>query len=241
MIKEYIFGKPFETYAVVDRTGIITEVANEDVAKRIGFKKDEADRALSPYGGITWDDSEYVMTYAVDMGKDDIVYGLGENIRGINKRGWIYESKCSDDPIHDEFKSSLYGVHNFIMMSGEKVYGLFIDYPGRVIWDIGYSHINKMQVLVCSENFKLYVINSEVADKKEQYRDIIKQFRKMIGQSYVAPRWAFGFQQSRWGYHAALCTRRYWLWSIRALFQSYREKGLWSAITESTPRPNLWR
>lgn len=218
MIKEYIFGKPFETYAVVDRTGIITEVANEDVAKRIGFKKDEADRALSPYGGITWDDSEYVMTYAVDMGKDDIVYGLGENIRGINKRGWIYESKCSDDPIHDEFKSSLYGAHNFIMMSGEEVYGLFIDYPGRVIWDIGYSHINKMQVLVCSENFKLYVINSEVADKKEQYRDIIKQFRKMIGQSYVAPRWAFGFQQSRWGYQNQ--------GDIEAVVENYRKNNI---------------
>ena len=45
-------------------------------------------------------------SYAMDP--QDILYGLGENIRGINKRGWVYESKCSDDPNHTENKSSLY-------------------------------------------------------------------------------------------------------------------------------------
>ena len=34
-------------------------------------------------------------SYAMDP--QDILYGLGENIRGINKRGWVYESNCSDD------------------------------------------------------------------------------------------------------------------------------------------------
>lgn len=218
MIKEYILGKPFETYAITDKTGVITEIATETTLKQIGLKKAKANQALEPYGGITWDDSEYVMTYTVDMGKDDIVYGLGENIRGINKRGWIYESKCSDDAIHDEFKSSLYGAHNFIMMSGEKIYGLFIDYPGRVIWDIGYLDMNKMRVIVCNENLKMYVITSEAADKTLQYKDIIKQFRKMIGKSYVAPRWAFGFQQSRWGYKNQT--------DIEAVVDNYRKNNI---------------
>ena len=30
--------------------------------------------------------------------------------------------------------------------------------------------------------------------------DIVKQFRKMIGRSYIPPKFAFGFGQSRWGY-----------------------------------------
>ena len=33
------------------------------------------------------------------MGPEDKVYGLGENVRGIDKRGWVYESNCSDDQI----------------------------------------------------------------------------------------------------------------------------------------------
>ncbi len=194
MIREYIYGKPFETYAVADRMGIVT--ANNS----IGFIKGKADIILAPYGGITWDDSEYVMSYRAHMNKEDIIYGLGENIRGINKRGWLYESKCSDDPNHDEYKISLYGAHNFLIVAGEETYGMFIDYPGRVIFDVGYSDINELEIHVCSENFKVYIIDSEADGKKKQLADIVRQFRKIIGKSYIAPRWAFGFQQSRWGY-----------------------------------------
>ncbi len=32
------------------------------------------------------------------MDEDDIVYGLGESNRGINKRGYCYISNCTDDP-----------------------------------------------------------------------------------------------------------------------------------------------
>lgn len=194
MIKEYIFGKPFETYAVANREGVITLETENTFIKR------KAEEELKPYGGITWDDSEYVLAYTLDMNKDDIIYGLGENVRGINKRGWIYESKCTDESTHDEFRSSLYGAHNFVMVAGEQIYGLFIDYPGRVIWDIGYTITSEMKIIVCSEHFKMYMITSDAIDKKTQYRDIIKQFRKLIGKSYIAPRWAFGYQQSRWGY-----------------------------------------
>ena len=41
-------------------------------------------------------------------------------MRGINKRGWIYEGWCSDDPFHTEDKRSLYGAHNFLLMDGGK-------------------------------------------------------------------------------------------------------------------------
>ena len=33
--------------------------------------------------------------------------------------------------------------------------------------------------------------------------DIVKQFRKIIGRSYIPPKFAFGFGQSRWGYTTA--------------------------------------
>jgi alpha-glucosidase len=37
----------------------------------------------------------------------------------------------------------------------------------------------------------------------ESAYDVTKQFRKIIGKSYVAPKYAFGFGQSRWGYKSA--------------------------------------
>ena len=35
--------------------------------------------------------------FKLTMVDEDAVYGLGEQVRGINKRGFIYESNCADD------------------------------------------------------------------------------------------------------------------------------------------------
>lgn len=80
------------------------------------------------------------------MAEEDIVFGLGENVRGINKRGWIYESKCSDDPNHREDKRSLYGAHNFLIVDGKECFGVFFDYPGKLTFDIGYTDRNVMLI-----------------------------------------------------------------------------------------------
>jgi len=132
-----------------------------------------------------------------ELAPEDIVYGLGESPRGINKRGWIYESYCTDDPFHTETKRSLYAAHNFIVVSGRRSFGLFIDFPARIRWDLGYTAENKAEITVEGEDFGVYLIDGE------QPREIIRTFRAAIGKSYLPPKWAFGYQQSRWSYHNA--------------------------------------
>ena len=213
MVKKYVFGKPFETYAVVNKENILETCESE---RRNFFDKAVMDIALEPYGGITWDrpddaDEGNAMQYRVEMSDSIVVYGLGENVRGINKRGWVYESKCSDDPNHTESKRSLYGAHNFIIIADtdhpEKSKGLFIDYPGRVIFDIGYLDKNELVITVCNENFTAYEITSEKDSESDESRNylysIVRQFRHIIGKSYIPPRWAFGYQQCRWSYMSA--------------------------------------
>ena len=212
MVKKCEYGKPFETYAVVNSENI-SEAAEND--KKALFVEAAMEMALEPYGGITWDRPEdgndmHAMQYRVRMSDGDVVYGLGENVRGINKRGWVYESKCSDDPNHTESKRSLYGAHNFIIIADADnpaaSKGLFIDYPGRVIFDIGYLDKNELVITVCSGNFTAYVVSPAVdsADGSDNHLySIVRQFRHIIGKSYVPPRWAFGYQQCRWSYMSA--------------------------------------
>lgn len=212
MVKKCEYGKPFETYAVVNSENI-SEAAEND--KKALFVEAAMEMALEPYGGITWDRPEdgndmHAMQYRVRMSDGDVVYGLGENVRGINKRGWVYESKCSDDPNHTESKRSLYGAHNFIIIADSDnpaaSKGLFIDYPGRVIFDIGYLDKNELVITVCSGNFTAYVVSPAVdsADGSDNHLySIVRQFRHIIGKSYVPPRWAFGYQQCRWSYMSA--------------------------------------
>ena len=132
-----------------------------------------------------------------DMNKDTKVYGLGEANRGINKRGYRYVSFCSDEPSHTEDKESLYGAHNFIIIEDKEIFGVFFDNPGKVTFDIGYEDINKIVITPKYPDMNVYIINGD------GILDIVRQFRKLIGKSYVPPKWAFGFGQCRWSYETS--------------------------------------
>lgn len=171
MIQKYVYGKPFSTEAVV------TEVA--------------AGEGTPAYGRI---ETEQGFCFTYIMEETDIVYGLGEANRGLNKRGYCYISDCTDDPNHTEDKRSLYGAHNFIVVSGKETFGLFFDYPSAMTFDIGYTRMDTLQVSCAEADLNLFVIEGD-----SPY-EIVKQFRKIIGRSYIPPKFAFGFGQSRWGY-----------------------------------------
>ena len=174
MIQKYTYGTPFETDAIV--TSIPTS------------------EGTPAYGTIS---TENGFSFAYDMDDNDVVYGLGESNRGINKRGYVYESNCSDQPNHTEDKISLYGAHNFLVISGKQTFGLFVDYPGKLKFDIGYTLSSQLKITCEDADLYLYVIEGETP------YDIVKQFRKIIGRSYIPPKFAFGFGQSRWGYTTA--------------------------------------
>ncbi|QXM06386.1 TIM-barrel domain-containing protein [Crassaminicella indica] len=132
------------------------------------------------------------------MGDDDIVLGLGENQRGMNKRGGIYESFCSDDPLHTSDKKSLYGAHNFLIIDGVDKFGVFIDYPGKVIFDIGFTYKDYLEIFIGDNDLDIYII------KGNSLKEIVKNFLNIIGDGYVPPKWAFGYQQCRWSYQSAI-------------------------------------
>ena len=171
MIRKYTYGAPLRTDAVT------SEIPAES-------------GALS-YGAVCTKDG-FSFTYTMDS--DAVVYGLGEANRGINKRGYCYISDCTDDPNHTEDKRSLYGAHNFIVVWGKETFGLFFDYPSRLTFDIGYTRMDTLTVSCGNADLDLYVITGS-----SPY-DIVKQFRHIIGRSYIPPKFAFGFGQSRWGY-----------------------------------------
>lgn len=173
MVKKYIFGEPIETDAVVKEFEV--SVWYDGVFEK---REDGFHYSLMP---------------------DEVVYGLGENVRGMNKRGWRYISNCSDDPNHCESTVSLYGAHNFIMIGDgvHKTYGVFIDTPGKVTFDIGYTNIDELCICVEEGDCKFYLIEGN------NYQNVVKEFREMIGRSYIAPRWALGYGQSRWSYDTA--------------------------------------
>ena len=188
MIKRFIIGKPIETETVISKP----EITDGEIP----FFKD---------GHI-----------CISLSDKDIVYGLGENVRGINKRGFRYVSFCSDDPQHNEEKASLYGAHNFIVVcSPEEAstsLGIFVDSPGKVTFDIGFTNLNRIDIETESGSFELYLIS------ENSPLETIKSFRRLIGRSYIPPKWAFGYGQSRWGYASSA--------DLREVVEGYRKASL---------------
>ena len=155
--------------------------------------------------------------FTLKMSEKCRVYGLGEAIRGINKRGWIYEGWCSDDPFHTEDKRSLYGAHNFLLFDdemrfGKTRFGAFFDIPGRITFDLGYTDPDTAVITPEKFSLDLYIITGDTL------KDIVREFRGLIGKSYIPPVWAFGYGQSRWGYRE--------LDDIVKCAESYQEAGI---------------
>lgn len=187
MIKKYVYGTPFPTDAVVLDAQPSTDA-------------------------LPFFETDQQGTFTYSLSENDIVYGLGEQIRGINKRGWQYVSWNYDNPNHHEDARSLYGAHNFIIIHGAVTFGAFFDFAGKMEFDIGYTKRSMMQIHAASNNLTVYIITGE------SKKDIVKQFRKMVGRSYIPPFWAFGYGQSRWGYKTEE--------DIRTVAKQYRDAGI---------------
>lgn len=170
MAKQVIFGSPLETDAIV--------------------KQVEKQESLQFWQMERLDDK---LVFRRKLEEKDIVYGLGEQVRGINKRGGRYISYNTDNPHHTDEIPSLYGSHNFVVVDGTTHFGTFFDTPSRVVWEIDWQNSGEI-VVTTSTDVKVVEIAGNGA------YDITKEFLSLIGRSFIPPLWAFGFGQSRWGY-----------------------------------------
>ena len=187
MIQRFSFGHPFPTQSVVLSL--------------------PAESGPIPF--LTPDGSGWQLT----LSEQAAVYGLGEMPRGINKRGWHYIANNTDESRHSEDKLSFYGAHNFLLVrDGSTCFGLFVDFPGKVYYDIGYSRHDLLSFHTETPDYDLYFLSGGNENA------ICREFRTLIGRSYIPPRWAFGLAQSRWGYKTEE--------DVREVARQYKEHDL---------------
>ncbi len=187
MIQRFSFGHPFPTQSVV-----------------LSLPAES-----SPVPFLTPDGTGWRFT----LSEQAAVYGLGEMPRGINKRGWHYIANNTDESRHSEDKLSFYGAHNFLLVrDGSTCFGLFVDFPGKVYYDIGYTRHDLFSFHTETSDYDLYLLSGGNENA------ICKEFRTLIGRSYIPPRWAFGLAQSRWGYKTEE--------DVREVARQYKEHDL---------------
>lgn len=190
MVEHLVFGEPFQTDVVVGET-VETDQLRE-------FKLVETDDSL---------------TFDLELYPDEVVYGLGETMRGVNKRGGRYVMFNVDDNDHRDDMPSMYGGHGLIILDSSKRHiGFIFDCPARIVFDVDSNGDGHLRIEVEDRNLNLYTCQGQ-----DSY-SISREFLKVLGRSYIPPLWAFGYGQSRWGYHDS---RR-----VRELVRKHRELGI---------------
>ena len=171
MITKYVYGDPLDTGAItaeVEGAACVEHFAVEEEADAISF--------------------------SCPLGPEDTVYGLGETMGKVNKRGGRYISFNTDTAEHEDSNPSLYASHNFLIVEGTECFGVFFDTPARVTFEIDWQGSGEIRVVCDTKDLNLYQIENGSAYA------VCRDLLRAVGRCYLPPLWAFGYGQSRFGY-----------------------------------------
>ena len=227
MITKYRFGTPIiDTEAVVVHQPEAAVFQKDDAVSLPEFSaavvdaNAQTDGSQNRFGAVKSLPCKDAWQFTLTLQDGDRVYGLGEAQRGMNKRGWLYISDNVDDMNHTESKYNLYGSHNFLIVEraddSSKNVAIFLDDPGVCRFDVGYTDKDKLVITSSSLNFDLYFLTG--ADDSKKPLAITREFRSIIGQSYIPPKWGMGYGQSRFEYYTDA--------DIRKIADDYHKNGI---------------
>ncbi len=155
-----------------------------DIALKEGHKVDAGDRRYKTMIGVSLFD------------KDDKIYGLGDKAAFLNRRGYTYVSRNSDDPTqHNETYRSLYKSINFVLVKhGRTQYGLFYPSSYECTFDLGKTWDDRWFIGSEKGEYDYFVFLGD--DPAE----IVKAYYSLIGPSLFTTMKFMGNHQSRWSY-----------------------------------------
>lgn len=189
---------------------LTVEVAKVDAKIRIA---DSGGRIVSEDAGegLTWGRRTVRCTKAMDG--ETHFYGLGEKTGFLDKRGRKYVMWNTDDPVHTPTKDPLYkSIPLLLAFNGKWATGTFVDYTGRIWFDLGVESNERYSFEVDNRELDYYFIYGP------DLKRVIGTYTELTGRIHLPPLWALGYQQCRWGYYPEAV--------VRNLADTFRERDI---------------
>jgi alpha-D-xyloside xylohydrolase len=166
-----------EAETKVSDDGQYWEVIQGDTVLRVGkqgfglslLKADELVMAFTP-DGLAHDDDTWA--FGITLAQDDTVYGLGQTVTDLNRRG---EYVVSDDPAHMALP----------LAWSPKGWGLYVNTIGRVDHDVASSDSGVYEVHAQAPVLDLFVFAGEPAE-------ILNQYTAITGRAGQVSLWSMG-------------------------------------------------
>jgi alpha-D-xyloside xylohydrolase len=142
-------------------------------------------RALTRSGrhgmGVIDLDGQPFVHEQLGLGIDECVYGLGERFGPLVKNGQSIDIWNEDGGTSSELA---YKNVPFYLTSGG--YGVFVDHPGRVSFEVGSEVVSRVQFSVAGQSLAYYVIYGPTP------KEVLRKYTALTGRPALPPAWSFG-------------------------------------------------
>ena len=126
-------------------------------------------------------DGRHYMREALDLDVNEKVYGLGERFTNFVKNGQSVDIVNKDAGTGSE--QTYKNIPFYITNHG---YGIFVDQPETVSFEVASEYNDKVQFSVEGESLQYYVIYGETP------KDILAGYTSLTGKPALPPAWSFG-------------------------------------------------
>ncbi|MBP5939284.1 alpha-xylosidase [Streptomyces acidiscabies] len=115
------------------------------------------------------------------LGVGTSVYGLGERFGPVVKNGQVVDIWNADGGTATEqaYKNTPF----YLTDAG---YGVFVDHPGKVSFEVGSEAVSRVQFSVEAQELTYYVIHGPTP------KDILRKYTALTGRPALPPAWSFG-------------------------------------------------
>ncbi|MEJ6952003.1 alpha-xylosidase [Natronospora cellulosivora (SeqCode)] len=132
-------------------------------------------------GYIKEDNGNTYIREQLDLAVGECVYGLGERFTEFVKNGQVVDIWNKDGGT-----SSEQAYKNIPFYLTNKGYGVFVNHPEKVSFEIASERVDKVQFSVPGEYLDYYIINGPTI------KDVIKRYTSLTGKPALPPAWSYG-------------------------------------------------
>jgi alpha-glucosidase len=125
---------------------------------------------------------------------DEKFFGCGEKTGQLNKRGQSFGFWNTDNPGHTYLTGEIYVSIPFLIST--RGYGIFWDNTHRTFFNLGHGDESRYFLEADAGEIDYYFFAGDV-------KEVVRAYTELTGRMWLPPRWALGYQQSRWSYLSA--------------------------------------
>lgn len=132
-------------------------------------------------GYIISDRNGPFMNEQLCLGVGECVYGLGERFTPFVKNGQVVEVWNEDGGTDTE-----QSYKNIPFYLSNRGYGVFVNHPEKVYFEVGSERVSKVQFSVAGEYLEYYIINGPTP------KEVLERYTALTGRPTLPPPWSFG-------------------------------------------------